>query len=150
MPKKINKEELKIRCDKLIRQTVVRKKREFSGYNILQAMLSYNIKDVVPIFKAATYQVNRGGRVVRIFIKYVEFLVEESLEYPIDIYIPKVGLLRVREIDSIGIKRCWVDGEFKQRFDTPFDKSVMYRIYHEIFGVEQTDYRTPVSMVSVK
>jgi hypothetical protein len=78
-----------------------------------------------------------------VFKTYLNFLIEESLHYPIDIHIPNIGLLKIREVDSVGRTAIWREGDqTKYRCDTPFDTSVMYRIYHDIFGVEQSDFTT--------
>jgi len=143
MTKKINKEELRKRCEGLIKQTVTRKVERISDKSIMRVLREDGKVLMAPKFKF-TYKQNRGYSIKRVFLKYLEFLIDESLKYPIHIYIPFIGKLKIFEIDSIGKRRCWNDnGVFKYRFDTPFDKSVMYRVYHDIFGMENNHFSTP-------
>lgn len=143
MRKKINKKELKERCRKLVTGSGTRNVQRFSSQAIFEVLKDVGFINLAPRLKY-TYHQNRGYGLLRVFRKYLEFLIDESLKYPIDIYIPKIGLLKIREIESVGAPRSWMEnGVFKQRLDTPFNKSVMYRIYHNIFGVENTSFLTP-------
>ncbi len=143
MTKKIDKEELKARCEGLINQTVTRNVEPFSNDRVFKVLKDAGKMDLVPLFKGP-YRIKRGRGLIQVYTMYLKYLIEESLKYPIDIYIPRIGILSIKEIDSIGKRRNWqAEGIHKSRYDTPFNKSVMYRIYHFIFGLEHNNFRTP-------
>lgn len=145
--KKIDKVELRRKCEDLISKTEPREVEYFSNLVMYEMLRKQDKISMAPVFKMIGRKMRRGYALTTVFSKYLEFLIEESLKYPIDIHIPRVGLLKIREIDSIGKRRCWNDnGVHKYRFDTPFDKSVMYRVYHDIFGVESVDFTTPFKL----
>ena len=139
--KKINKKKLKSRCDDLIYRSQNRKIKRFSGKFLRDILEEAGAYERVPIFKGKKDRVTRGKGFYLVFKTYLKYLIEESLKYPIDIYIPNIGLLKIREIDSVGKKRLWREGDKTVfRCDTPFDATVMYQIYHQIFGAEQSHF----------
>jgi len=139
--KKIDKKKLKSRCEALITGSQTRKVKKFSGKFLRDILEEAGAYERVPIFKAKNYRVTRGRGFFNVFKVYLNYLVEESLKYPIDIYIPNIGLLKIREIDSIGKKRMWQEGgKTVFRCDTPFDATVMYQIYHQIFSADQSHF----------
>ena len=147
MKKKINKEELRKRCEGIANQTVTRRVDRLTNDKMYKMLRSYGLMSMAPIIGYTTSRPRRGNGLTKIFKIYMKYLVEESLKYPIDIYIPKIGILKVLEIDSIGKKKHWnEDGKLKHRFDTPFNKTVMYRIYHQIFGIEINSFKTPFKL----
>ena len=141
---------LRKRCDNLIKQTKPRKVNKFSDSSVYSVMKVLNMGVIVPRITMSGRKREKGRGIIKVFKTYLKILIEESLKHPIDIYIYRVGILRVREINSIGQKRIWnEDGKTKFRMDTPFDAKVMYRIYHKIFGLEECDFRTPFRLSRV-
>ena len=141
--KKINRKELKNRCESLINGSQNRRVKRFSGKFLRDILEKSGAYEKVPIFKGKKYRVTRGRGFYTVFKTYLNYLVEESLKYPIDIYIPNIGLLKIREIDSVGKKRLWKEGDKTVfRCDTPFDAKVMYQIYHDIFGATESHFST--------
>jgi hypothetical protein len=139
-----NKIELKKRCDKLITQTSSRKVNYFSSERLCSFARAANKFTLIPRFTFNGRKREQGRGLLIVFKTYIKCLIEESLKYPTDIYIPYIGILRIREIDSVGKRKIWKEnGEYKYRMDTAFDKTVLYRIYHQIFGAEDINYQTP-------
>lgn len=140
---KTEKEELKIRCNKIVVQTSAREVRGLSSEHVYEVLKNIGKENKIPILKASRWRARRDKNIVPVFKVYLNYLIEESLKYPIDIYIPHVGILKIREIDSVGRKALWNDnGVIRTRNDTPFDTTVMYRIYSEIFTTESMDFTT--------
>lgn len=141
--KTINKEALRERCEKIRTGFEQRNVKRFSSDIVYTTLKGLGKSHFLPLVTKGKEKIRKRRIAGPVFKVYLRFLIEESLEYPIDIYIPYIGLLKIREIDSIGRKAMWFDGEkTRYRFDTPFDYSTMYRIYGQIFGTETSDWST--------
>lgn len=139
----INREELKARCDAIRDRFTPRNVKRLSSSDVYETLRSLKIANLIPSFKSGGKVIRRGRSLVPIFRTYVKFLIEESLQYPIDIYIPHIGFLKIKEVDSVGRKSYWREnGKSVFRMDTPFDKSVMYKMYGDIFGTETKSWMT--------
>lgn len=137
------KEELKSRCEALIYGNETRKSWSFSGLLIQKILKATGRAKSLPYMGNPSHKVPRGRGVSKILRLYVKFLIEESLKYPMKIYIPYIGFLTIVEVDPVGKKSLWTEnGKVVYRMDTPFDTSVKYWMRSYIFGVDNKDFAT--------
>jgi len=100
----------------------------------------YNITCFLPKVRLSSQKRSLLGA-QEIFKKYIEFAIDESFKYHTDIYIPHIGMIEIREIESVGVKRRYrKDGKLVTRLDTVFDKRVMYGLFFQSFLNLKTGY----------
>lgn len=137
------KKALKARCDAIVNSNSGRRTQYLSGKLIQKLMVKIGRPDFLPVLSTPRYRIGRGRHILKIFNMYLKFLIEESLKYPIEIYIPYIGILRIFETDSVGKKSLWEEnGKLVYRMDTVFDQKVKYWMTGLMFGYEDSDFAT--------